>query len=248
MSQTHRFTICPEPIESELDVLGDMTTVYIGAGIVNPMGPTLTLLIGDGILSEPGETQALYQVMLNPFNQSCYEVGEVEIGEEWRPAKDLAPFFNLGWGSCPTLLIPSAAYSAETAQQVFTEFLQTFEDGAETLEAVKKHPGDPWTRVKGEMDGLADILAKLRGGASEETVEGNLTPAQAAELARLQLDPKNLFEEFKAFLFGWEGSMNFTGMSGLSKDDFADVFSKMAMTARLPFMKNIFDNPEILEG
>jgi hypothetical protein len=146
------------------------------------------------------------------------------------------------------LLIPSAAYSAETAQQVFTEFLQTFEDGAETLEKVKKHPGDPWTRVKGEMDGLEDILAKLRGGASEETVEGNLTPAQAAELARLQLDPKNLFEEFKAFLFGWEGSMNFTGMSRLSKDDFADVFSKMAMTARLPFMKNIFDNPEILEG
>lgn len=248
MSTIHRFTIEPEPIESELDDIKSLATVYLGAGIVNPMGPTLSLLVGDDWICDPGETQSLYQVMLNPFSQSCYKVGKVEFGEQWRPAKDLAPFFEMTCASCPTLLIPSAAYSGETAHQVFTEFLQTFDDGVETLEKVKKHPGDPWTRVKGEMDGISDLLARLGGEDSEEETEGNLSAAQAAELASLQLDPKNLFEEFKAFLFGWEGSMNFTGMDGMPKEKFLELFSQLAMTARLPFTKNIYDNPEILEG
>ena len=249
MSQFYRFTIYPKAIESEMDVaLSGLATVYLGAGIVNPMGPTLSLLVGDDILSDPGETQSLYQLMLNPFSQSCYKVGEVEIGEEWRPAKDLAPFFGMACASCPTLLIPSAAYSGEAVHQVFTEFLQTFDDGVETLEKVKRHPGDPWTRVKGDMDGISDILAKQGVEDSEEDMEGSLNAAQAAELASLQLDPKNIFEEFKAFLFGWEGSMNFTGMAGMSKEKFLELFSQLAMTARLPFTKNIYDNPEILEG
>jgi hypothetical protein len=247
MSQKYHFTKYPEPIEAEMDAVDGLAMVYFGAGIVNPMGPTLSLLIGDHIRN-PRETQNLFQVIFNPFSQSCYKVGEVNVGDEWQPATDLAPFYDLSWGCCPTFLIPSAAYSEKAGQSIFSEFLQTFEDGTKTLKKVKKHPGDPWTRVKGEVDGTVGMLEKIRMGIFKESnLDGTLSPTQAAELARLQLDPKNLLEEFRAFMFAWEGSQNFLRIPGLSKDQFLKTFSRLAMTARLPFMKNIFDNPEILE-
>lgn len=247
MSTSFLFSKYDKPVESGPDAFSSgLATFLLGAGIVNPMGPTLNVLAMEG-LGNPGDTAKVCQLSLNPFNQSCNEVGEVVIGDVWNPPHDLMPFLD-GWGSCPTLLIPSALYNQKAAEELFSRFLQRFEDGAETLQQIRKHPGDPWTRVKGEMDGLAGMLQRLMKGNGEEKKDGPLDATAAAEYAKLQLDPKNLKEEFSAFMFAWEGSQNFLKMPGTSKEDFLQVFSRLAMTARVPFMRNIIDNPEILEG
>jgi hypothetical protein len=154
-----------------------------------------------------------------------------------------------GWGGCPTLLIPSALYGPKVAEELSAQFLQTFEDGSETLKQLRKHPGDPWTRVKGEMDGVTGALEKfLTSSSGTEEDEGPLDIQSAIEFARLQLDPKNLKEEFDAFMFAWEGFSNFLEMPGISRADFLQVFTRLAMTARVPFMRNIIDNPEMLHS
>jgi hypothetical protein len=246
MSTPFKFTIHDEPVEAELAaVIDGMPSTWLAAGIVNPMGPTLTIMASDEVGS-PGDRLNIYQVMLNPFSQSCYEVGTVEVGDKWTPARDLEPLFDLEWGGCPTLLMPSALYDSEGAEQVFSELLRRFDDVSETLAQVQKHPGDPWTRVKGDMDSVLGNLLKQIGG-SKPKATGSKEEA-AKELARIQLESKNLHEEFKAFMFAWEGSMNFLNMPGLGRDKFVAIFARFAMSARLPFMRNIIDNPELLES
>jgi len=250
MSTPFCFTKYDEPVESGEDAFGHgLATFLMGGGIVNPMGPTLQILALDG-LGDPGNRLKLCMLSFNPFSQSCHEVGEVVVGDEWVPARDLAPFFD-GWNCCPTLLIPSALYSEKEAVELFAEFAQSFPDGAKTLRQIRKHPGDPWTRVEDEMDGLPEMLKKMvqeRASGSSEEKDVLLSAEEAGEFAKLQLDPKNLKEEFAAFMYAWGGSQEFSGMSGISKEDFLQVFSRLAMTARVPFMKNIIDNPEILQG
>lgn len=246
MSTPFIFKKYDEPEESGLEAFGSgLATFLFGAGIVNPMGPTLNVLAMDG-LGSLGDTLKVCFLSLNPFNQSCHEVGEVEVGNAWEPQRDLIPFLN-GWGGCPTFLIPSALYDPKVAEELFVQFLQTFEDGSETLKQIRNHPGDPWTRVKGEMDGMAGVLEKImKGNSGTRGDEGPLDVKSATEFARLQLDPKNLKEEFDAFMFAWEGSTNFLKMPAVSKEDFLQVFTRLAMTARVPFMGNIIDNPEML--
>jgi hypothetical protein len=49
-------------------------------------------------------------------------------------------------------------------------------------------------------------------------------------------------------MFAWEGSIDFTGLGvmAMSKERFLETFSRLALTLRLPFMRNIIENPEIL--
>jgi hypothetical protein len=247
MSTPFRFTKYDEPVESGEDAFGHgLATFLMGGGIVNPMGPTLQILAFDG-LGDPGDRLKLCMLSFNPFSQSCHEVGEVVVGDEWVPARDLAPFFD-GWNCCPTLLIPSALYSEKKAVELFAEFARSFPDGAKTLRQIRKHPGDPWTRVKEEMDGLPEMLKRMAQGDSSKDEAVPLDAEEAMEFTKLQLDPKNLKEEFAAFMFAWEGSQSFSGMSGVSKEDFLHGFTRLAMTARVPFMENIIDNPEMLGG
>jgi hypothetical protein len=52
----------------------------LGAGIQNPLGPTLTALIVEGFFPfQPGSAVAFLHIMLNPFSQ---ETNEVAIGRE----------------------------------------------------------------------------------------------------------------------------------------------------------------------
>ncbi len=134
-------------------------TTLFAIGIVNPMGPTLNALVADG-LGAVGERRALLHLMLNPFSQSCYEVGSVVLGETPPSLRDLQAFFSLPLGACPTLLMPSALYSAECAQEFFTQLLQSFDDGTEAWEKVRRFPGDPWKRIQNEMEGLPDLIAR----------------------------------------------------------------------------------------
>jgi len=233
MSEPYRFTKYSNPEECRLDVVGGrLKTMYFAAGIVNPMGPTLNILVADGF-GAPRDRMKIYKLMFNPFSQTCHMVGEVTVGDEWVPALDLAPFYDLEWGSCPTLLIPSATYSPTAAKDLFVAFLQRFADGCEALTKVQEHPGNPWTRVKAEMDSAVGIMKKLRNRLFKEQQGGPLNAKQSATLASLQLEPKNFEEEFRAFMYAWEGSMNFLRIPGLSKDKFLEIFMHIAMTARI---------------
>jgi len=180
--------------------------------------------------------------------ESCYEVGVVTFGETSLSLPDLRAFFSLPFGACLTLLMPSALYSDEFAQNLFVELLQSFDDGGQALDELRHFPGDPWKRVENEMAGLPDFIAKSPKGIETEKQPRRLAITEAREFAQLQLNPKNLDEEFKAFMYAWEGSIDFCGrgLSAMSKERFLETFSRLALTLRLPFMRNIIENPEIL--
>jgi len=237
-----------DSIEMDLDSVGQegFTTLF-ALGIVNPMGPTMNALVANGFGSV-GERRALLHLMLNPFSQSCYEVGVVTFGETSPSLPDLRAFLSLPFGACPTLLMPSALYSDEFAQNLFVELLQSFDDGHQAWDKLRHFPGDPWKRVENEMAELPDFIAKSPKRIKTQKRPRRLTITQAREFAQLQLNPKNLDEEFKAFMFAWEGSINFSGLGliAMSKEPFLKTFSRLALTLRLPFLRNIIDNPEIL--
>jgi hypothetical protein len=109
-------------------------------------------------------------------------------------------------------------------------------------------PGDPWKRVENETAGLPDFIAKGPKRIEAERQPRRLTTTAARAFAKLQLNPENLREEFKAFMFAWEGSINFTGLGGIamSKERLLETFGQLALTLRLPFMNNIVENPQIL--
>ena len=103
-------------------------TSLVGGGIINPLGPTLTVLALDGIL-EPGEALPILRLMLNPFNQEAKEIGVARIGESWSPISDLPPLFSSSFGACPTFLLPSSLMEQSDVIDLYTRFLTTFEDG-----------------------------------------------------------------------------------------------------------------------
>ena len=235
-----------DSIEMDLDSVGQegFTTVF-ALGIVNPMGPTMNALVANG-LGSVGERRALLHLMLNPFSQSCYEVGVVTFGETSPSLPDLRAFFSLPFGACPTLLMPSALYSDEFAQNLFVELLQSFDDGHQAWDKLRHFPGDPWKRVKNEMAELPDFIAKSPKRIETQKRPRRLTITQARKFAQLQLNPKNLDEEFKAFMFAWEGSINFSGLGliAMSKERFLETFGRLALTLRLSFLRKINDDPE----
>lgn len=222
---------------------------FLAIGIVNSMGPTLNVIAADG-LGKIGERLPLLHLMLNPFSQVSEEVGTVEIGESWNPAADLETVFSLNLGACPTLLLPSALYSHENARNVFTALLQKFRDGTGVLARLRKHPGDPWQRIEADMSALPELMKTVLAGSESKEESKRLTATEAAEFAELQLQNENSSEEFRAFMFAWEGSINFTGMetTAMSKEAFLRVFGNLALTLRVPFMRNIIDDPDLLKS
>ena len=107
------------------------------------------------------------------------------------------------------LLIPSAFCSSECSQSLFADLLQGFDEGSATLVRLRQHPGDPWKRVSAEMDGAAKSLSEgLLTKVFGKRKPRRLTTTEAGELAQLQLQAENLEEEFKAYMYAWEGSIN----------------------------------------
>ena len=70
-------------------------------------GPTFSFVaaVGEG---EEGKVLPVVNVMLNPFSQSVEEVARFTVGAWWEPVNDLEPLIQLGFGSCPTLVLLSA--------------------------------------------------------------------------------------------------------------------------------------------
>lgn len=244
MKTRSKFSLYAQPRTADINRLGKRGfTTFFAIGTVNPMGPTLNALVGEGFFWKE-KAQDLFHLMLNPFRQECHEIGSVQIDQEWRPIEDLQPFFSLPFGSCPTLLIPSALYSRDVARSVFVGLLERFHRGSAVLNHLRHHPGDPWSRVKAEMSEFAAVA-----GSKTEVKTPSLTSKEAHEFATLQLAPKNLAEEFKAFLFAWEGSIEFTdlGCMAMKKKEFLRLFGALVLTARVPFAKNLIDHPQLLD-
>lgn len=220
-------------------------TTFLALGIVNPMGPTLSVLAGDGPAKADSRMRILH-LTLNPFCQSCQEVGKVQMGARWEPARDLEPFFSLPFGGCPTLLIPSALYSAVSAHQVFAGLLRVFPDAKSTLKQLRRFPGNPVKRVKAEMKDVVTFLKKLADNTADSEKPGFLTTSEAREFARLQLKEGNLMKEMKVFLTAWAGSIDFCGQADCTMliGDLLSFLKRISLTARMPSMPSVIDNPD----
>jgi hypothetical protein len=105
----------------------------LGAGIQNPLGPTLTALIVEGFFPfQPGSAAPFLHIMLNPFSQETNEVAIGRVGENWGPFEELPRFFSLEFGCCPTLLFPSAFLEHDVNVGIYARFLRSFSDGPST--------------------------------------------------------------------------------------------------------------------
>jgi hypothetical protein len=239
MRSNTTFTVHPRaravPIGSLLQ--REVTTLLAG-GIVNPFGPTLTALVVDGEFS-PGPERPVVLLTLNPFSQSASEVGVVEVGETWIPPRHLAPFFDVGFGSCPTLLLPSALLDAEEATEVHARFLRRFSDGYTTLQKVRAFPGDPFARVQHDVDASVSVLRRARKPGTAPAEARALTAAESKELATALLDPASIRKELQAFFFAWKGAIEFQGAGSMtsramSLDAFSRAFALLALSCTLP--------------
>lgn len=162
-------------------------------------------------------------------------MGFARLEESWNPLQEIPKFFDLSFGSCPTLLLPLRILEHEDSVRLYARFLTIFEDGHRVLEKVRAFPGDPWNRVQQEMGGLASLLEKLQLGKAADNGFRGLTPAESQELASHLLAPENARAELQAFLFAWNGSIEFqgvhsTGKRAMSLETFAEHLARLALS------------------
>ncbi len=207
-------------------------TTLLAVGIVNPMGPTLNALAVEG-RTDSDRALPVLRLMLNPFMQEVTKIGVARLDRVNNLVAEMQPLLFPEFGSCPTLLVPSALLSSEDAVKLYSMLLSRFDDGLSVLQSVRRFPSDPWKRVKNEV-AKSDTQPASAGSR-------RLTEDEATELATAQLAPKNLAAELSAFLFAWRGAIQFQTDAGsplaktaLQFDDFVEVFARLAATCELP--------------
>jgi hypothetical protein len=186
---------------------GQVLTSFLVAGIVNPFGPTLTAVVAAGEL-QPGATLSVIHMMLNPFAQDAQTVGELTVGNRWQPAAIVRELFDLPFGCCPSLLVPSAHLTVEEAVEVHAEFLRRFDGARRLLKRIKQRFGNPWDRISEEMDAVKSGNAQSVGYGSNVAAEP-LDEGEAREFAGLLLSKQHMVPEFQAFMDAWDGSITF---------------------------------------
>lgn len=223
MNPRSAFQRSSEARERSLESLGaKVVTTLVAGGIVNPFGPTLTALLAEGTW-EDGAEVTICHLMLNPFSQALHEVGTAWIGAEWTPDADLQPFFELRFGDCPSLLMPSGVLiDSGSFLGTYAAFLGSFEAGFTTLEAVRRFPGNPRGRVQEQIDvGEQMIGAFLQAGGVPVADPRNrrpLTELEAAELAYLLLEPACVRQEMEAFAHAWNQAIRFQGGTPMGQE------------------------------
>lgn len=215
-----------EPTQLSLDDLdGSALDVFFATGIINPFGPTLSLVAAAG---EPAEKRELpvVEIMLNPFKQQVLQIGKMLVGSEWTPADDLKPLIQRDYGGCPTMVLISNQVTDSVRFELATQILETHGDRVRGVtEAVKKHFGDPWTRVSEEMRG------------AEYDTDTRSLPEVAQELASILLTSEHFKAEFQAFAAAWHGSIENTGLSdqmklsAMSSEQFKGFFFSRVLPA-----------------
>jgi hypothetical protein len=222
-------------------VLAEPISALLVAGIVNPMGPTLTAVIVSGKLT-PGSRLRVVQLLLNPFCQEAVTVGKLTLGNKWRPSTVIRPLFGLSFGSCPTLLLPSIHVNADRSVSLHAEFLRGFEDARDVLQRVRQYLGNPWDRVSQEMNAAFAEGAKSATGVRGQGHPESLNEDEASELASLLLSEQHTKPELQAFLAAWDGSIQFQRQQGLpatadaamSLETFQGILMRVAQHCRVP--------------
>ncbi len=196
-----------EPITSSVEDLdGAELDVFYALVIVNPFGPTLTFVASVG-KSTLNATLPLVKVMLNPFSQTVEQVGRFTVGDTWIPQQDFEPLIALDYGSCPTLVLVSNQIQEESRRQVVHQIFERFEDDVvRVATSVKRHLGDPWSRVSEAMAG---------GGDGDEADDPESAAAYLADVVTSEVHVK---PELQALFYAWAGSIEKTGISGHIKD------------------------------
>lgn len=196
-----------EAIKSSLeDVDGADLDVFYALVIINPFGPTLTFVASVG-KSTVNSTLPLVKVMLNPFSQTVEQVGRFIVGDTWIPEQDFEPLIALDYGSCPTLVLASNQIPEESRQLVVRQIFERFEDDVvRVATSVKRHLGDPWSRVSEAMDG---------GGHGDEAEDPESAAAYLSDIVTSEVHVK---PELQALFYAWAGSIEKTGISGHIKD------------------------------
>ena len=196
-----------KPITSSLeDLSGADLDVFYTLVIINPFGPTLTFVASVG-KSTLNSALPLVKVMLNPFSQTVEQVGRFIVGDTWIPEQDFEPLIALDYGSCPTLVLASNQIQEESRRLVVRQIFGRFEDDVVRVAAsVKRHLGDPWSRVSEAMAG---------GGHGDEADGPESAAAYLADVVTSEVHVK---PELQALLYAWAGSIEKTGISGHMKD------------------------------
>lgn len=217
MTIQSQFNIHDKPLNRTLNDIHNLDIATLLAfGIVNPLGPTLTALALHGRI-ESGKLLPILHIMLNPFSQSVTEIGMATMGATWFPIDSYRKFLNLSFGGCPTLLLSSVAFTQEGAVFLYANFLAHFDDGYSVLKKVRQFPGDPWKRVKQDMSDFRSTAETITKKQSQDARHRRLTQDEAMELSSNLLEPENMRSEIQAFMYAWDGSIQFQGEGPMSK-------------------------------
>ena len=143
-----QITLYQTPMPLALDDLdGSLLDVFFATGILNPFGPTLSVV---GAVGQPrvGREIPVVEIMLNPCTQEVTQIGKMMVGEQWSPLHDLAPLIEREYGGCPTIVLVSKQVPESVRLTLVTQILESYGERVKDVsEAVRKHFGDPWTRV-----------------------------------------------------------------------------------------------------
>jgi hypothetical protein len=231
------------PITSSLEDLdGAELDVFYALVIVNPFGPTLTFVASVG-KSTLNATLPLVKVMLNPFCQTVEQVGRFTVGDTWIPQQDFEPLIALDYGSCPTLVLVSNQIQEESRPQIVQQIFERFEDDVVRVAAsVKRHLGDPWSRVSEAMAGGSD------------GVEADDPESAAAYLADVVTFETHVKPELQALFYAWAGSIEKTGINdhmkvtALGSAEFERLFLERILPSLwLPEFSNGLDREPAVE-
>jgi hypothetical protein len=210
-----------EPITSSLEDLDAANLdVFYALVIVNPFGPTLTFVASAG-KATLNSNHALVKVTLNPFSQTVEQVGRFTVGDIWTPQQDFEPLIALDYGSCPSLVLVSNKIQEEFRHQILHQIFARF--GNETVQvasSVKRHLGDPWSRVSEEMAGVL---------GSDESCEPDFAAAYLADVVTSEIHVK---PELQALFYAWAGSIENTFIPApMSVEEFKLFFFKRIIPA-----------------
>ena len=234
-----QFSLFDEPTALSLDDLdGSSLDVFFATGIVNPFGPTLSVVAAAGEPSE-GRELPVVEIILNPFTQRVLQIGKMLVGSKWTPVDDLKHLIQRDYGSCPTMVLISNQVTDSVRCELATQVLKSHGDQVRGVtEAVKRHFGDPWTRVSEQMRG------------AEYDADDRSIPDVAQELASLLLTSEHFQPEFQAFTAAWHGSIENTvisdhmKLSAMNSDQFKEFFfSRILPAVWVPEVKEELVSP-----
>ena len=196
--------------------------LVLAAGIVNPMGPTLSglLLLG----SKKGADWDLYRFSLNPFQQELTKLRAANPDEAASPSKvmeeedDEEQRLGFGLMSAPTFLFLRAG--AKEISACVHLIASASDNFTSTLDRLHEFPGNPWDRISTQVNETANSKSMPKPPA-----ERHITDQDIENYTSMIFDEKNSREEMAAFRTAWEGSIEFQKSLGNLK------LSKTAMTA-----------------